>query len=64
MKNQVQSQIDRFLALAKTPVAATEHGASSHSRATDSLSKLIKTEEDAAVFMAELNAIFKLAQSK
>jgi hypothetical protein len=61
MKETIQNKIQQVLMLAKTPV----NKSTSSARATeDSLSKVIRNPVEAAIFIAELNAAIKAAQSK
>jgi hypothetical protein len=64
MKDQVQQKIDQILSLAKSSVSGISQHAMTSMQTNDSLAKLIKTQAQADLFMAELDAVFKLAQSR
>jgi hypothetical protein len=49
--------------MAKTPVTESDITSAQY-RSNDSLSKAIRNQEEATIFMAELDAAFKIAQSR
>lgn len=61
MKEQVQHKIDEILMLAKTSGSTASYPCSHR---PDSLSQIIRTEKDAELFMAKMEAAFKVAQSR
>jgi len=63
MKEKIQERINKVRNLANASVKGNSVGTSS-SRVTDSLSSSIRSSKEATIFLAELDAAIKVAQSK
>ncbi len=63
MKEKIQERINKVRNLANASVKGNSVGTSS-SRVTDSLSSSIRNSKEATIFLAELDAAIKVAQSK
>ena len=57
MNKRIQQNLNKFKELAKKGANTSSATTSRNSRSHDGLTKGIRTKEDAAIFMAELNAI-------
>ena len=57
MNKRIQQNMNKFQELAKKGATSPSTTTSRNSHTYDGLTKGIRTKEDAAVFMAELNAI-------
>ena len=57
MNKRIQQNMNKFQELAKKGAGTSSVATSRNSRSHDGLTKGIRTKEDAAIFMAELNAI-------
>ena len=57
MNKRVQQNMNKFQELAKKGASTAATATSRNTRSHDGLTKGIRTKEDAAIFMAELNAI-------
>jgi len=57
MNKRVEQNMNKFRELAKKGASTSSATTSRNSRSHDGLTKGIRTKEDAAIFMAELNAI-------
>lgn len=65
MEKGVQDNIDRIYALARASKEKSSlEGVKDYSDPNDSLGKLITNEKEAKVFMAELNAVIKMADEE
>ena len=63
MKEKIQERNNKVRNLANASVKGNSVGTSS-SRVTDSLSSSIRNSKEATIFLAELDAAIKVAQSK
>jgi hypothetical protein len=57
MNKRVQQNMNKFQELAKKGTRTSSPATLRNNRSHDGLTKGIRTKEDAAIFMAELNAI-------
>jgi hypothetical protein len=64
VKQSVQNKIDEITRLARTQQLAGSICYVKDSNREDSLSKVIRNQEDANQFMADLEAAIKLSQNK
>jgi hypothetical protein len=64
MKEKIQERINQVRHLAKTPTKGQAVRTNDSFRANDSLSKSIRNSTEANIFLAELDAAIKIAQTK
>lgn len=62
MNEKVQDKINQVQKLAKSSVEASSIKSNGASRSDDSLSKAIRNSQEAAVFLAELNAAITISK--
>ncbi len=64
MKEKIQERINQVRLLATTPTKGYVAKDAGSFRANDSLSKSIRNSKEANIFLAELDAAIKVAQTK
>ena len=64
MKQSIQNRIDEIKKLAQTQGLPDTDFSAQVSNTQDSLAKVIRNKEEGDLFMAELDAVFKIAKAK
>lgn len=64
MKRSIQNKIEQIQSLAKSQHLSSAGSSVRSTSVNDSLAEAIRNEKDATLFMAELDAVIKIAASK